>query len=103
MRNVIEIMDQSHCFLFGPPCITIFWFLFQALENVFKLQCMTFDLQLLEILRERCRDTALSVRKQALDSLTSLLKENARDERVQRLVKYEFKKYIYEYDLHELS
>ncbi|XP_071500786.1 condensin-2 complex subunit D3-L-like [Diadema antillarum] len=57
----------------------------QALENVFKLQCMTFDLQLLEILRERCHDTALSVRKQALDSLTSLLKENPRDERVQRV------------------
>ncbi|XP_013421008.1 condensin-2 complex subunit D3-like, partial [Lingula anatina] len=57
----------------------------QALENVIRMEGAAFNKQDLDILNERCQDPALSVRKQAMMSLTQLLSEMPDNRTVQSL------------------
>ncbi|CAH1786833.1 unnamed protein product, partial [Owenia fusiformis] len=55
----------------------------QALENIIKLDGEHFNIKDVKVLHERCQDPALSVRKQALISLTDVLLEMPHNKQIQ--------------------
>ncbi|PIK45081.1 putative condensin-2 complex subunit D3-like [Apostichopus japonicus] len=56
----------------------------QVLENVSQIDKSKLDEGSLQVIQERCRDPALSVRKQAMVSCTNLLMKHATNESLQR-------------------